>query len=369
MKSLFLFLAFIWVTAVVSPARAAFSSIYIFGDGVSTTTNNPFAGTDYYGFRRCNGRVWVEVLAERQNIPGNTTTNVAWSFSTNNCSYFGQYSSLLVQNVNNFPPPANAQSALFVVWINNADFVYDMTHAPFGDLAAWTAAINDSLTNHWRALTNLYYAKGARTIVLPNAVDITKIPAYVYLSASNKSFVRQRISEFNASFAAMLTQARALLTSATLVGPDMFSLLDNVIANPAGYGVTNVLYQGQSVDALHDPNLIDLSLNGPGASYIFWDDMDPTAKVHAAMANLAHQLLSPAQITNVAVLSGSNRLDVANLPVGLAGYVDRRSSVAAGSWASATNFNSTSASQSVFVPATSQPQFYRLRFPFAWTWP
>jgi phospholipase/lecithinase/hemolysin len=149
----------------------------------------------------------------------------------------------------------------------------------------------------------------------------------------------------------------------------MFSLLDDILAHPANYGVTNVLYQGQSIDAMHDLTLTDASLNGPGASYIFWDDMDPTAKVHAAMADVAQQLLSPAQIANLALLGASNRLDVVSLPLGLGGSVDRRPNIVLGSWTSVTNFSSTSAAQSIFVPATTAPQFYRLRFPFAWSWP
>jgi phospholipase/lecithinase/hemolysin len=369
-KSLVLFVAFIVCAAfAVFPAQAAFSSIYIFGDGVSTTTDNPFAGDTYYGLRRTNGRVWAEVLAERQGIPGNTISNVNWSYSTNNWSYFGHYSSLLVQNLISFPAPTNAQSCLFVIWVNNADFVYDMSHDTFGDLAAWTAAINQSLTNHWTALTNLYFAKGARTLVLPNAVDITEIPAYVNLSSANKTFVRERVSEFNSSFAALLVQAQASLPGVKIYCPDMFSLLDDILAHPANYGVTNVLFEGQSIDAMHDLTLTDASLNGPGASYIFWDDMDPSAKVHAAMADVAQQLISPAQIANLALLGASNRLDVVSLPLGLAGSVDRRPNLVLGSWTSVTNLSSTSAAQSIFVPATGAPQFYRLRFPFAWSWP
>jgi hypothetical protein len=62
-------------------------------------------------------------------------------------------------------------------------------------------------------------------------------------------------------------------------------------------------------------------------------------------------------------------LDVVSLPLGLGGFVDRRPNLVLGSWTSVTNFSSTSAAQSIFVPATGAPQFYRLRFPFAWSWP
>src|SRR5690242_20361391 len=87
----------------------AFSSMYVFGDALSTTTNNPYAATypkDYYGNRHSNGRVWVEVLAQRQGIP-----------IANNWSYFDCNSGWLKTNVNNFSiTPSAASNALFVVW-------------------------------------------------------------------------------------------------------------------------------------------------------------------------------------------------------------------------------------------------------------
>jgi phospholipase/lecithinase/hemolysin len=357
------------------PVQAAFSSLYVFGDGVSTTTDNPFAGQYYYGLRRCNGRVWVEVLAQRQALPGNTITNVNWSYSSNNWSYFGQDSSILVQNLSSFPAPSNANTALFVVWVSSADFVHDVDNLGPSGLTVWSNAIVQSLTNHWKALTNLYYAKGARTLVMPNAVDITRIPFYANMASANKTFVCQRIQEFNTGFAALLNQARASLPGVKICAPDMFSLLDDIVTNAPNYGLTNVLLAGQSIGAIYDPNLTDLSLNGPGASYIFWDQYHPGAKAHAVMADITQRLLSPAAITNLVVLQGSNRLDVASLPIGLNGLVAGTNLVGGNwsssltNWPSLTNFNSTAAAQSIFVPASGPGRVYRLRFPFAWSWP
>jgi hypothetical protein len=38
-------------------------------------------------------------------------------------------------------------------------------------------------------------------------------------------------------------------------------------------------------------------------------------------------------------------------------------------WTTNANFNSTNATQSVFVTPSDPVQFYRLNFPFVWTWP
>ena len=339
--------------------QAAFTSLYVFGDGVCTTTNSP-GGTYYYGNRYSNGRVWIEVLAQRQRLIYESNKN--WSF-------FGHYSPTLVTNLNNFVAPGDAGSALFVVWVNNADFVFDVTqYAPYAsnNLATWTNAINQSLSNHLTAI-QILYAKGARTLIMPNAADLTKVPFYVGLSASNKSFIRQRIVDFNIEFAARLNQARASLPNLTIYSPDIFALIDNLIAAPGDYGLTNALFNGQSIDALSDPTLADKSLNGPGANYIFWDYLDPTARTHVVLADASQQLLSPARINSITPGAGSNRLELANVPIGRNGFVDGCTNLL--TWTSAQSFISTNATQTILVPVLGPLGFYRLRFPFSWTWP
>jgi len=378
---------------LVLPARAAFTSLYIFGDGVSTTTNNAVAGFEpYYGLRRSNGRVWIELLAQQLNLTNNywysnnianqvlytnlTATTTNWSYSSNNWSYYGDDSPSLVANVRAFAAPPNASNALFIVWVNDADFVDDIGNIYYPsatNITLWTNAINQSLTNHWNAITNLYFAKGVRTLVMPDAVDITEVPDYDNISPpANKSFIRQMVIYFNTAFTIMLSNAPVSCPGLKIYEPDFFSLLDNILANPAAYGVTNALYLGQSIDVITAYNNSLLSsdaLNGPGTNYIFWDSDDPTAKVHAIMAGTAKQLIAPVQVTNVASLGGSNQLNMANIPIGPNGIVQGSTNLALTNWTTVTSFNSTNSAQSVFIPISGPLQFYRLSFPFASSWP
>jgi len=338
-------------------AEAGFSSLYVFGDGTCTTTNNTLGGALYYGQRYSNGRVWVEVLAQRQGI--NYESNKNWS-------YFGHYSSALATNVNTFAAPVDANTALFAIWVANADFVNSVNTYPTNNTAAWSNAMIQSVTNHWRAITNLY-AKGARTFVMPNAVDLMKVPAYVYTPAANKSFIRARIQEFNTSFAGMLNEARVSLSGITIYSPDLFSLLDDMVTNAPTYGLTNALLAGESVAALDDPALTDLSMNGPGTNYIFWDDLDPTAKAHSVVADVVQQVLSPVRISSLLQVNGSNRIDVVNIPIGRNGFIDQTTNFF--DWPEMRAFNSTNATQTIVFPASGSRNFCRLRFPLAWSWP
>ncbi len=359
----------VWLYGLaVLPARAAFSSLYIFGDGVCTTTNNVSGLSYYWGNRFCNGRVWVEVLAQRLGLPGNTTTNVNWSYSSKNWSYLGNTSSNLVTEVSQFSA-SDAGTSLFVVWVCDADFVGDMQGiysqgTPQGtNLTTWNNYIIQSITNQWKAITNLY-AKGARTVIMPNAVDITEVPQYSGESSPDKTFIRGRVSYFNTSFTSMLNQAKATRPDLTIYIPDFFTLLNNMVAQPTSYGL---LYPPPNYDAVDD-GYTSIS-NGVGVTYIFWDDLDPSAKAQEIMADTVQPMISPVSISQLTSLVGSNRLDAVNMPIGLGGSVYGRTNLVLGSWTSVTNFSSTSATQTIYVRTSVPQQFYQLKFPFAWSWP
>jgi phospholipase/lecithinase/hemolysin len=359
-KSVVRFIVGIFLFGVVAhPSPAAFTSIYVFGDGVSTTTNGP-GGARYHGLRYSNGRVWVEVLAQRQGLTYESNKN--WSF-------FGHYSPNLVANVTTFVASSDISNALVVVWINNADFVfYANNYAPYttNNIAVWTNAMNLSLSNHFTAIQTLYN-KGVRTLIMPNAVDLGKVPYYVQLPAANKSFIRQRIIDYNLAFATRLNQARATFTNLVIYSPDLFTLLDDVVANSVNYGLTNALYLGQSVSALDDPNVTSEALNGPGTNHIFWDYLDPSAKCHAVIADHVQQIISPVRIADITATAGSSQIVIANTPVGRNGFVEGSTNFI--NWTTTQAITSSNVTQTVSVPATAPREFYRLRFPLSWSWP
>jgi phospholipase/lecithinase/hemolysin len=384
------------------PAKATFTSMYVFGDALSTTTNNTVGSSSYpkqyYGKRYSNGRVWVEVLAQRQGIP-----------IANNWSYFDDNSSNLVTNVKNFNnqiPP----TALVVVWCNDSD-LYDQ--AIDGSTSAWaTNAISQGTNNEFVAIGNLCN-KGARTLVMPSPVDLSEVPGFdLTYNTSYLNSLHQLSTAYNIAFSNMLNQARAANPSVTIIEPDFFDLLNNVLTNASAYSLTNALSGGNNIDARE--NLGNAAnTNGLGANYIYWDYLDPSARFHEVIADNVQQILAPVAINSLSVIGNPNYttlnvLSVSNMPVGLNGFVDGLTSTNGGGstpWAPVIGFNSTSSIQSVsfnapplamtilpsgngslapgsegssgtgagntqtnFVP-TGAMESYQLRFPYNWTWP
>ena len=144
-KAVRFMVGFLLFGSAVFPAQAAFTNLYVFGDGISTTTNNTGGPANlFYGKRYSNGRVWVEVLAQRQGLT---------LYPTNNWSYFYNTSTTMLASVSSFH--SNATNALFVIWVNCADLWYPAMYSATS-MSQWTNAINQSQTNHYKAATNLY---------------------------------------------------------------------------------------------------------------------------------------------------------------------------------------------------------------------
>ena len=356
-------LGFLLFGAAVFPAQAAFTNLYVFGDCISTTTNNTSGLSFYYGQRYSNGRVWVEVLAQRQGLTYDPNKN--WSYFYNSCT-------TMLANVSSFLAPPDVSNDLFIIWVNNADLWFLAKYSGTS-MASWTNSINQSQTDHYKAVTNLY-AKGVRALVLPNAVDISTIPNFN--ASGNVSFIHQRCLDYNVAFSNTLNRIRASCPSLALYTPDFFSLLTNILAHPANYGVTNTLCDGLSIDAVDAVSCDSYTypsavINGYGTNYIFWDPQDPTAKVHMWMANLTQQLLSPAQISEITMDSGDDQveLNLANVPIGQNGIVMGCTNLALPAWKTNATFISSNATQTVDVPASNPVWYYRLSFPYSWTWP
>jgi len=342
----------------VIPAQAAFTSLYVFGDGLSTTTNNPSPGPHYYGKRYSNGRVWVEVLAQRQGLTYDPNKN--WSYFYDSCTG-------MLANVTSFQVPSDASNDLFVIWVNCADLwfqsYYDGTN-----MASWTNAINQSQTNHYKAATNLY-AKGVRTLIMPNAVDLSTIPQFN--TSANVSFIHLRCRDYNLAFSNTLNRIRVACPNLSLYTPDYFALLTNLLSHPTSYGVTNALGGGLSIDAINAVNFgyPAAATNGFGTNFIFWDPTDPTAKVHEIMADAVQQLISPAQIGRVTFFNGSNRLDLARVPVGLNGLVLGCTNLMQSIWTTNATFVGSNVTQSVYVTNSGPLRYYRVNYPDSWKWP
>ena len=324
-------------------ARGAFSSMYVFADSLSSTTNNVNGGTNYFGTRWCNGPVWVEYLARDQGIAYRDSNNV---------SGFGFNTTYLTNFVGALPVLPDASNSLFVVWAGTSDLFWDWVYNNTNDVP-WVASINDHMTKTAWIIQDLY-SKGARSLVLPNAVDIGAAPIFGALPAASRTYLHQKAIQYNTALNNLLGQTRVTLPALTIYSPDLFTQFETLLANLTAYGLVNT-----TVDALDDPTLTDKSTNGPGANYIFWDTLHPTTKVQSLMAEQVFLLMSP-RISSFTHAGTSNRLDLANLPVGAAFALETSTNLI--TWRTNLSITATSAIQTINLQTNANQLFFRLKF-------
>jgi phospholipase/lecithinase/hemolysin len=80
---------------------------------------------------------------------------------------------------------------------------------------------------------------------------------------------------FDSEWAAAMQQIEMQFPSITLVGVDVNSLFNSILADPAAYGFANINSPAQGLNV--DPN-----------TYLFWDGLHPTTEGHMQVADLAY---------------------------------------------------------------------------------
>jgi len=276
-------------------ADAEFTSIYAFGDGVCTTTASPAPASLYSGGRFCDGPVWIEKLSEFQGIAYDPNKNI---------SFFGHTSGQLLTTTSSFVAPADAATSLFIIWSADADFVDFMTanDPPYGNTGPWNILMQQSIADHTTAVNTLY-SKGARLLIMPNAVDVSAVPEFNFFAAADRAFVLARVQEYNGLFTAALDDLEANLEGLIIIRPDTFTFFNDVEANPASFGMVNPVPENAAIIDTANPW-------EEGRNFIFWDPLHPTAKFQNELALFVNAMI-PVPDTTPPVLTLPGDLVVA----------------------------------------------------------
>ncbi len=325
-----------------------FDALYAFGDSLTDTGREPAEPLLHYDGRWSNGPLWVEYLSSRLGL--------IYSASNNHAHSGAQADDTYGQIVNDFFPTNSISNSLCVVWAGGNDFIQTWDDNLFDD-SKWDAMITHGVTNLSNAVVTLY-VKGARTILVPNTVDVSRIPIVQNTTFRfARDYLRSKVLQWNATLASALDGLETNHPSLNLRRADAYAFMYAVVFTNSAYGFTVT-----DVGAIDDLTLFDKSFNGPGRNYVFWDVIHPTTKVHAMIADRFLAAVAPlvprAEITGAGALQ---TLSVTNLHVGQT-YTFQQSADLA-SWTNmAAVVNYTSALQTVMVTNTLPAAFYRAWF-------
>lgn len=181
-------------------------------------------------------------------------------------------------------------NALYVLWIGSNDLQDILALAGIGNIAAANARLAVSVGNTAAAVNSLV-AQGARNILLPTVPDLGVVPAI----SSRGPGASAAGSAYSNAYNSLLNVALSGLISGTtdldLMRFDTFSLLDDVVTNPARYDFTNTTtpcMQNYYVNGPLNPGLpVPPACSNPDQA-VFWDIIHPTTATHNILADLMY---------------------------------------------------------------------------------
>ena len=300
------------LTSALAPSQAgAFSAVYSFGDSLSDVGNvfvssilagrPPYPPPPYYLGEFSNGPNWVEDLSGRLGLGSVFPSRLGgtdYAFGGATTGVFGPNSNPLVKNgdqqVGTFLAAhrwSAPSTGLYTVTLGSNDLAGILASGASGSIArsaAQTAAAYEAGEITVLAIT------GARTFIVPLVPDLGKIPAFLAQGPAAEAAATALASIYNSAL------ENDLRTSpyASLLGGvhflDTFSWLDNAVAHPAAYGLTDVTdpcYVAATGKVCASPN-----------TYLFWDSVHPTAMVDAILAADAAALLAPPRFAIAALV-------------------------------------------------------------------
>jgi len=277
---------------VASAAAGPFSSLVVFGDSLSDVGNiaqatfGAYPGPAYYSNRFSNGPVWVESLStdlglgtvERSLVSGNDfayggaqTTGTGFPYNIAIRDVDDQVDQFV--NSRTVDP-----GALFVVFAGANDLFNGQTNVdvPVGSL----------VSDIGRLVT-----AGARQILVPNLPLLGYTPRY----QGNPTDAEQANSlseQFNAALDFALDGMAADNADLMFYRLDVAGLFADAISDPAGFGLANVTDSAAPGLVPNDSSYDTSQIVSNPNEYLFWDEVHPTATVHAILAERAFELLT-----------------------------------------------------------------------------
>jgi phospholipase/lecithinase/hemolysin len=299
------------ITCFVLPVQA---DLYVFGDSLSdagnvwdASTSDPTLQPDpivppFYMGRMSNGMNWADYVADDLGLgPLSASriggTNYAWAGATTGTGTTERRSLLhagQTQPVDNIATQINsfttdhgsfASDDLVLYWSGSNDILhYAIDDLPLPPPLPVPDAVAQLIALTWTNLHELE-ALGATRIVLPNQINAASSPVWsgaFGLPAGLQPYVSAVTQGFNAELPGLIASLESQVGfDAEIIYVDVYTLAEEVIADPAVYGFTNVT----------DPALYTIGANPD--EYLFWDPIHPTTAGHRIIADAVMEQLVP----------------------------------------------------------------------------
>jgi phospholipase/lecithinase/hemolysin len=271
---------------IVSVFSDHYAGLVAFGDSL-TDVGNRFAATGgtepasppYDAGRWTDGPIWLEYLAAGLGLPGPApsalggTDYAAADAGTAQSGYAHNGSANIGTQVAAYlaAHPVVDGDQLFVIWGGTNDFGPHTTPDPAGSVANLSAEI-----------TELARA-GARQFLVPDLMPLGEVPSIRRLGPAAEAKYDGLAAQFNTALSAAGARLEAGL-GIKIHQVDVYGLVEQVLADPGAFGITDVADQAKSGDE-GDPGAV---VPDPG-QYLFWDNIHPAENFQRLLGARATQ--------------------------------------------------------------------------------
>ncbi len=280
-----------WGALLASATAGPFSSLVVFGDSLSDVGNiaqatfGVYPGSTYYQNRFSNGPVWAETLSVDLGfgaIQRSTTGGNDFAYGGAQTTGTGGFNGIFIRDV-------DEQVTQFLSSRIVGPETLFILYAGANDLLGGQTNVNvpvSSLANDIGRLA----AAGARQFLVPNLPLLGFTPRFNDdpTLATQYNFWSE---QFNAGLDTALDGLAAGNLELTFYRLDVAALFAEAMVDPAVFGLTNVT-DAAAPGLEPGASSYDTSQIVPNPNeYLFWDEVHPTATVHAVLAERARMLL------------------------------------------------------------------------------
>lgn len=334
-----------------------FNSTYFFGFSWTATQTSGLDPVQYYEQHFSNGPMWPEFISTNLGLP---------YVESHNYAIGGAGALEMLSQARAFQAPPKPKLSLYFYWVN-----YDAYPSTVTNLAAWDHIIQSQVASASNVVNTLYM-RGARQIVIQDSLDVAKFP-FIWpprfpivdifgTNAAGRAIYSDLVARENAALQDAVKAFSESKPDSRIIWIDSVTNLNEVIANPDRFGFTN-----STIPALLDPELNKqqgpVSFTGPGADYVFWDDVHGTTKLHKLITEWALNT-----ITN-AVLEVLDARFSGNLPIIQMSHLligrdyTLQHSIDLSHWRDVQTFTATDGTNQIPQTSTGENKvFYRLQW-------
>lgn len=277
-----------------------YTNIFVFGDSLSdsgnvaASTGGRVPGAPYFAGRASNGLNYADVLAAGLGLDLTASLTGGNSFAYGGArTRTNRFGLSLQQQVQAYVDrDAVADPGALYVFYGGSNNIQDALVAASRDPPNALAIGNDAVIQALgdvATMLNTLAVLGAHNFLVPNLPNVGLVPRIQALGNPGLAqFGAQLGVAFNTGLEQILT---GLDAGNNVFRLDVFSAFQDIVNDPAAFGITNVTDRCYTGD--------DINFTGGGTvcanpdQFLFWDGIHPTAGVHARLGRLALAAVAP----------------------------------------------------------------------------